>query len=219
MVTLAEKTGGQAVTLDSAALLGDVLLGGAMEELGLERLMREVADEAAGAAAQAAAEGGALDDDAIAERVAAAMQSRGTRCYQMKHNAKIVAPHAAQLKASPGLAAWRSAMPAVEERPRGRPRGGRPPPPPMPCAAPMAPAMMPPGGGRGGATKKLKARGGDMFGRARCSLEEFESKEDGGDAGEFLGSRGATVCTTEEAVISKDQIARTMLKAKAKKMW
>ena len=26
------------------------------------------------------------------------MQSRGTRCYQMKHNAKIVAPHAAQLK-------------------------------------------------------------------------------------------------------------------------
>merc|ERR1719486_1508199 len=136
-----------------------------MEELGLERLMREVADEAAGAAAQAAAEGGALDDDAIAERVAAAMQSRGTRCYQMKHNAKIVAPHAAQLKASPGLAAWRSAMPAVEERP---------------------------GGARGGATKKLKARGGDMFGRARCSLEEFESKE---------------------------QIARTMLKAKAKKMW
>merc|ERR1719453_2031566 len=126
-----------------------------MEELGLERLMREVADEAAGAAAQAAAEGGALDDDAIAERVAAAMQSRGTRCYQMKHNAKIVAPHAAQLKASPGLAAWRSAMPAVEERPRGRP----------------------PGGARGGATKKLKARGGDMFGRARCSLEEFESKE------------------------------------------
>merc|ERR550514_2623919 len=195
-----------------------------MEELGLERLMREVADEAAGAAAQAAAEGGALDDDAIAERVAAAMQSRGTRCYQMKHNAKIVAPHAAQLKASPGLAAWRSAMPAVEERPRGRPRGGGgggvlPPPPPMPCAAPMAPAMMPPGGGRGGATKKLKARGGDMFGRARCSLEEFESKEDGGDAGEFLGSRGATVCTTEEAVISKDQIARTMLKAKARKMW
>merc|ERR1719174_3361594 len=121
------------------------------------------------------------------------MQSRGTRCYQMKHNAKIVAPHAAQLKASPGLAAWRSAMPAVEERPRGRPRGGG-------------------GGGLGGATKKLKARGGDMFGRARCSLEEFESKEDGGDAGEFLGSRGATVCTTEEAVISKDQIARTMLK-------
>ena len=84
----------------------------------------------------------------------------------------------------------------------------------------MAPGMtMPPGGARGGATKKLKARGGDMFGRARCSLEEFESKEDGGDAGEFLGSRGATVCTTEEAVISKDQIARTMLKAKAKKMW
>merc|ERR1719482_1024435 len=84
-----------------------------MEELGLERLMREVADEAAGAAAQAAA-----------ERVAAAMQSRGTRCYQMKHNARIVAPHAAQLKASPGLAAWRSAMPAVEDRPRGRARGG-----------------------------------------------------------------------------------------------
>merc|ERR1719326_2779500 len=57
-----------------------------MEELGLERLMREVADEA----------GGALDDEAIAERVAAKMQSRGTRCYQMKHNARIVAPHAAQ---------------------------------------------------------------------------------------------------------------------------
>ena len=75
-------------------------------------------------AAQAAAEGGALDDDAIAERAAAAMQSR-TRCYQMKHNAKIVAPHAAQLKASPGLAAWRSAASAVEEPPRGRARRRR----------------------------------------------------------------------------------------------
>ena len=96
----------------------------------------------------------------------------------------------------------------------------------------MAPGMtMPPGGARGGATKKLKARGGGMYGRramaasARCSLEDdevwsgFESKADDADAGEFLGSRGATVCTTEEDVISKEQIARTMLKAKAKNWW
>ena len=61
--------------------------------------------------------------------------------------------------------------------------------------------MMPPAAAPAEAQRKSSSPRRRTAAAARW-LEEFESKEDGGDAGELLGSRGATVCTTEEAVIA-----------------
>ena len=185
MVAMAEKTGGQAVTLDSAALLADVLLGGAMEELGLERLMRDITAEAA--AAQAAGD----DEEAILERVTAKLQKSGTRCKQMKHNAQIYSPFSAQLQAATGgLNEWRAAIPASAVR------------------EPKRDELM-------HSARHSAAPRSSRFSKKR-HIAHFEEGEL--DAGVFA-SHGATTCTTEEGVISKEQVKRCMSKGKGRGMY
>ena len=130
MVAAAEKTNGQAVSLSSAAALADVIMGGAIEEMDLERLANEVVREvktsrlAAGAAA-----GSSMADDEVAEveaRVWEKIEARGhtTRHMQTK---KLKASSAQYVVRASSLAEARETLKSVapEERPKKGKKTGR----------------------------------------------------------------------------------------------
>jgi len=112
MCTLARITEGQAVTLSSAELLADVIIGGAQEEVALEKIMDEVSQEVEEEQAAATARGEALDEEELCTRVQSKLKSRGTRTRQMKHDSKMAAPQADTMSGMESLAAWRKAAPA-----------------------------------------------------------------------------------------------------------
>lgn len=74
---IAEMTGGQYVPISSAHLLASVIVGGAQEEISLEKLMQDAQKTVQ------AEENAALDDDELATRLQQAF--RGRACKQMKY--------------------------------------------------------------------------------------------------------------------------------------
>jgi hypothetical protein len=80
MIAAAERTEGQAISLGSAASLADVIMGGAIEEMDLEKLMAEVGEEVL----QLRKESPMMTDDMMQQKVCSKMQSRGHRTRQMK---------------------------------------------------------------------------------------------------------------------------------------
>lgn len=79
--SLAYRTGGQYVPLRNAKLLAKVIIGGAVEEISLEKLMGEVQDEV-----QKKRQEGILDEKLLAEAVESRLKSKGTITNQILLN-------------------------------------------------------------------------------------------------------------------------------------
>lgn len=113
LVTLASITEGQAVPLSSAALLADVIIGGAQEEVHLERLLETVQLEVE-AEQQAHLEAGGvgrLGDEVVCARVQSKLAARGLKTLNLRHNGKIRAPNAKSMSEKATLAEWRTEAP------------------------------------------------------------------------------------------------------------
>ncbi|WAR18282.1 VWKA-like protein [Mya arenaria] len=81
-MAIAYNTGGQYVPLSRAQVLTQVIVGGAQEEMALERLMEEVNEEVN---ADIAA-GRAIDETEMSRRVHSKMASKGIRSKQLQRN-------------------------------------------------------------------------------------------------------------------------------------
>lgn len=82
---LAFKTGGQYVPLRNAALLAKVIVGGAVEEISLEKLMEEVKLEV-----QEKQKDGITDEKLLAEAVQSKLKARGVMTNQMLLNDQYI---------------------------------------------------------------------------------------------------------------------------------
>jgi len=80
MIACAERTEGQAVSLGSAASLADIIMGGAIEEMDLEKLMVEVGEEVL----QLQAASPMMTEEMMVDEVHRKMQSRGRTTRQLK---------------------------------------------------------------------------------------------------------------------------------------
>lgn len=69
---MAFKTGGQYVPLRNARLLAKVIVGGAVEEISLERLMKDVEKEVCELKGQ-----GVIDENELAQAVQSKLSSKG----------------------------------------------------------------------------------------------------------------------------------------------
>eukprot|EP00611_Tribonema_gayanum_P011893 TRINITY_DN2231_c0_g1_i3.p1 TRINITY_DN2231_c0_g1~~TRINITY_DN2231_c0_g1_i3.p1 ORF type:complete len:509 (-),score=180.07 TRINITY_DN2231_c0_g1_i3:426-1952(-) len=132
MVAVADITQGQAIALSSAKLLVDVILGGAREELDLERLMGNIDEEVSEARQQVAAErvsaGLAPEVEEtsaeyeqyevqLSSRVARNMAGKGIKARRVAHDGAMAAPQAAKMAKSAGLDRWRTEVVASEPAP------------------------------------------------------------------------------------------------------
>ncbi|KAG5192512.1 hypothetical protein JKP88DRAFT_204275 [Tribonema minus] len=132
MVAVADITQGQAIALSSAKLLVDVILGGAREELDLERLMGNIDEEVSEARQQVAAErvsaGLAPEVEEtsaeyeqyevqLSSRVARNMAGKGIKARRVAHDGAMAAPQAAKMAKSAGLDRWRTEVVASEPEP------------------------------------------------------------------------------------------------------
>ena len=120
-IAAAERTNGQAVALESAAALADVIMGGAIEEMELTKLTDDVQRTVA-ALQQSEPE---LAEEEVATRVWRGLQERGLRTRQMK-TAKLTSAHSALVSRATSLADAKSSLSAVapsEEALGGRRRG------------------------------------------------------------------------------------------------
>mmetsp|Transcript_36700 Transcript_36700/g.46802 ORF Transcript_36700/g.46802 Transcript_36700/m.46802 type:complete len:463 (+) Transcript_36700:68-1456(+) len=114
MVSVAQITQGQAVTLSSASLLADVILNGAQEEVGLERIM-DLVDEELTAAAQLHADcEEEFDEEVVKKEVFESLQRKGIRTKQMRTDQRINAAHADLITKSNNLSEWKEKAPVVE---------------------------------------------------------------------------------------------------------
>lgn len=85
-MAIAYKTGGQYVPLSDAKNLVDVIIGGAQEEVSLEKWMAEVDAEV-----QRDLEGGKeIDEEELSRRIHEKMKLKGARAKQLKRNNKQV---------------------------------------------------------------------------------------------------------------------------------
>jgi len=196
MCTLARITEGQAVTLSSAELLADVIIGGAQEEVALEKIMDEISHEVGEEQAAATARGEALDEAELCNRVQSKLASRGTRTRQMKHDSKMAAPQADLMSGMGTLKAWRESAPTPPVRDEEL------------CTSAVS-------FGRAPRSKKLKSK------TARSGTGGGGSGRGGGARGAGGAkteerSLGATTVTVEEDLISHEQVMRCMKKSAAR---
>jgi hypothetical protein len=117
LCSVAEITSGQAVALSNAQLLADVILGGAVEELGLARLMDEVQQEVANYTTTAAARGDDLSEEAVSRYVTGVMHSKGVRTKQMMTNTNMADVHSSYLTGAKCLSEARGALSSVPPTP------------------------------------------------------------------------------------------------------
>eukprot|EP00753_Platysulcus_tardus_P016357 PLAT5631.1.p1 GENE.PLAT5631.1~~PLAT5631.1.p1 ORF type:complete len:517 (-),score=179.83 PLAT5631.1:78-1628(-) len=116
MVTVAEITGGQAVALDSAAALADVILNGAREELGLEMLMKSLQGDLESELARIEAEGGdEAAEEAAVEAMATRMRSAGMKTKQMRAKKVVASSHYGVFSKASSLSAVRSELGSAVE--------------------------------------------------------------------------------------------------------
>eukprot|EP00744_Colponema_vietnamica_P000315 GILI01000558.1.p1 GENE.GILI01000558.1~~GILI01000558.1.p1 ORF type:complete len:492 (+),score=116.48 GILI01000558.1:81-1478(+) len=222
MLSVARITGGQAVVLGSAALLADLILGGAMEELQLEQLMNEVEAEVR----QLEVSGGAVEREEVAKHVWSKMKERGVRTKQVVHDSKIDSPYEADLVNATSLSSAKAAIhakapalfsaPAISSaRPSLRSRSdwcvpaalASPIPPPPGAGAPPPPP--PPGGFFG-------------FGAAAPSSSASSSSFAPMSAPAPMSSsvKSASSCAVMDDEISLEQVSRMVHKSAARsKKW
>jgi len=94
--SIAELTTGQYCTLGSAAMLADVIIGGAREEMALEKLLAAAKEEL-----ELGAQRGEIsldDDDACEEYMSRKMQSKGYRASSLQCAGAELAPVSAEAK-------------------------------------------------------------------------------------------------------------------------
>jgi hypothetical protein len=82
-MTLAYITGGQYVPMVNAQLLAQVIIGGAREEISLDRLMQDAQQDIDREMQQAEAEG--VDEEEKAKRLNQIFASKNMHCHQMKN--------------------------------------------------------------------------------------------------------------------------------------
>merc|ERR1712048_1053461 len=82
--TLAEITGGQAVALESAGLLADVIVNGSAEEISMTMLQREAEQELDRVRMLCEAAGEPLNEEELVHRAADNLRSRNIRSKQMR---------------------------------------------------------------------------------------------------------------------------------------
>merc|ERR1711998_24006 len=199
LVSLATISQGQAVTLSSAALLADVIIGGAVEEIALERIMESVDREIEEEQAAAVAAGGVeLNDEEVCLRVQSKLASRGTKVRSMKHDAVLSAPHAKNMAGKKSLKLWRDEAPSDKEY--DFPVRSK-------SAAPLSKSYK---------RKKTKA---PLF-RASSRTSSPSHVMDDSEAASLskaATSKGATTTWMEEDVISLEQVMRIQTKSRARK--
>lgn len=85
-MAIAFKTGGQYVPLSNAKNLAEVIIGGAQEEVSLEKWMAEVDEEVQ----RDLAAGKVIDEEELSKRIHEKMKLKGARAMQLKrHNKKV----------------------------------------------------------------------------------------------------------------------------------
>eukprot|EP00742_Colponemidia_sp_Colp-10_P009398 GILJ01010245.1.p1 GENE.GILJ01010245.1~~GILJ01010245.1.p1 ORF type:complete len:871 (-),score=160.71 GILJ01010245.1:110-2722(-) len=104
MVFAAEVTQGQAVALESATLLTDVILGGAQEEMALHRLKRDVQQVMGEMGAPTTA-----DEDALVLHVMQRLKDNNVTAKRLVHDSVIEAPYKDLFFSSSSLAELRQA--------------------------------------------------------------------------------------------------------------
>mmetsp|Transcript_76548 Transcript_76548/g.219617 ORF Transcript_76548/g.219617 Transcript_76548/m.219617 type:complete len:477 (-) Transcript_76548:974-2404(-) len=226
MCTLARITEGQAVTLSSAELLADVIIGGAQEEVALEKIMDEITNEVEEEQTAAQMRGEALDEAELCTRVTQKLASRGTRTRQMKHDSKMESPHADLMTGQATLGAWRKAAPATAEGPDlagslhclDDDCGGEA----LDLCAASSFSSAPPSRRRSmSPKKKKKASRAGLFSSAPPPMSSAPPpmmKSAGGAAmKQGATSMGATSVTVEEDLISPEQVMRCMKKSAARR--
>ncbi|CAH1799330.1 unnamed protein product [Owenia fusiformis] len=88
-MAIAHLTGGQYVPLRNAELLAQVIIGGAQEEISLQKLMEDVNIEVVQEYEAAGGEG-AIDEEELSAKVYKKMQSKGAKTRQLRsHNAAL----------------------------------------------------------------------------------------------------------------------------------
>jgi len=109
MCSLAEITGGQAVALDSADKLADVIINGSAEEISLTLLSREVEAEVDRVRAAAPELFAAMDEEEgesmVQQQAWSNLKSRGVMSKQMRHDGGMVQKHASVWKGVTSLSA------------------------------------------------------------------------------------------------------------------
>nr|XP_022298722.1 uncharacterized protein LOC111107687 [Crassostrea virginica] len=85
-MALAFKTGGQYVPLSNAKNLAEVIIGGAQEEVSLEKWMAEVDEEVQ----RDLAAGKEIDEEELSRRIHEKMKLKGARAKQLKKHKKQV---------------------------------------------------------------------------------------------------------------------------------
>jgi len=204
LVSLATISQGQAVTLSSAALLADVIIGGAVEEIALERIMESVDREIEEEQAAAAAAGGAeLNDEELCLRVQSKLAARGTKVRSMKHDAVLSAPHAKTMAGKKSLKLWRdeAPRPSLDEE----------------CSfsfrseVPLSKSYK---------RKKSKAplfRASRRSSSPSLAVDDLEAVAPPSKVATTSTSKGATTTWMEDDVISLEQVMRIQTKSRARK--
>ena len=213
-------------TLTSAELLADVIIGGAQEEVALEKIMDEITNEVEEEQTAAQMRGEALDEAELCTRVTQKLASRGTRTRQMKHDSKMESPHADLMTGQATLGAWRKAAPATAEGPDlagslhclDDDCGGEA----LDLCAASSFSSAPPSRRRSmSPKKKKKASRAGLFSSASPPMSSAPSpmmKSAGGAAmKQGATSMGATSVTVEEDLISPEQVMRCMKKSAARR--
>eukprot|EP00735_Rhodelphis_limneticus_P000718 TRINITY_DN11239_c0_g1::TRINITY_DN11239_c0_g1_i1::g.758::m.758 TRINITY_DN11239_c0_g1::TRINITY_DN11239_c0_g1_i1::g.758 ORF type:complete len:480 (-),score=69.22,sp/Q6B9X6/VWKA_DICDI/34.36/4e-19,VWA_2/PF13519.1/1.1e-17,VWA/PF00092.23/8.6e-10,Med25_VWA/PF11265.3/8.2e-05 TRINITY_DN11239_c0_g1_i1:342-1637(-) len=114
--SVADITGGQAVNLASASLLADLILGGATEEIALEKLMDDVHREAEAEGLKSAGLYTVEVEKRIALGVTKKLQDRGIRSKQMKTDGRIESEFAPCMVSSSTLAEAREKLSKIDPR-------------------------------------------------------------------------------------------------------
>lgn len=124
LVALADITEGQAVSLASSALLADVILGGAMEELGLQSLAAEYEQQIAQINEEVTSSAQYRDATAevqsaeVCSRVYAFCKEKGVHTSSMKTDGRMEDMHSVHFVASPSLSVARETVAAIAPPPR-----------------------------------------------------------------------------------------------------
>jgi hypothetical protein len=94
--SVAELTAGQYITLGTANMLADVIVGGAREEMALEKLLAAAKEELEGAARAGIL---SMDDDEACERyMTNQLQSKGYKSHSLHCGGRELAPASAEAK-------------------------------------------------------------------------------------------------------------------------
>eukprot|EP00743_Colponemidia_sp_Colp-15_P000535 GILK01000602.1.p1 GENE.GILK01000602.1~~GILK01000602.1.p1 ORF type:complete len:437 (+),score=52.86 GILK01000602.1:88-1398(+) len=109
LISIAEITQGQAITLASAGLLSDVILGGAREEMALEKLMHDVQREIE----QVRHETPAISEEEVTDRVQSMFAARNIKSKQMIHDNVVDAPWKEHIKKGKNMSEVRAALSAA----------------------------------------------------------------------------------------------------------